>query len=387
MRRSTKGAQRTLRARPAALAIAVTLVVALLGVGCGSDSDSGSASTSGGAPAAKDVRVAMVFGGPTDDGGWNLLFKQAGDAAVQAIPGTSVTYVANTFPGAQAQRAFRTLAQQGYDLVVGTAGGHDADLLKVVDDFPDTKFVAMLGRETRPNLATLDAALEQGRYLDGIVAGASSRSGKLGEIIGYPIPFLLRGVDGFTLGARSVNPKATVETLVINSWNDPGRERQAAEALVDDGADVLAMNTNTPAVPAVAEARRVGLIGYGTKRESPQWLSAFTYDWGPFVEDQVEAIQDGSWKPVAYYGTLENGTIQMLPFSPDLPDDVVAKVEEAREQLADGTLAVFTGPLRSDEGKVVVPAGESLTEPEQLVACCDWLVEGASGASVGGAGS
>jgi basic membrane protein A len=369
-------AGRTGRRIPLAVCL-LTLLTALLVAGCGSD-EGGDATAS----PTENVRVAMVMSGPVDDGGWGTLFKQAGDQLESKVPGTEVTYVGDIFPGGQAQQTFQALATEGYDLVMGVGGGHDADLLKVVDEFPDTRFVAILGRETRPNLATLDAAVEQGRYLDGIVAGSISERGKMGAIVGFTIPLLVRAVDGFALGARSVNPDAEVELLTVNAWNDPTKERQAAEALVDSCSDVLSMYTNTPAVPAVAKSNDVGLIGYETdmsKKVPDQWLGSFTYDWAPYLVTTVKAIEDGSWEPSQYYGDLANGTIKLLPFSPNVPEDVVAKVEETRDALASGELAVFEGPIDSNSGKTVIPAGQTLEETAELVACCDWLAEGVSG--------
>ena len=224
------------------------------------------------------------------------------------------------------------------------------------------------------------ADLEEGRYLDGIVAGSLTKTNKIGHVLGFPYPIMQRSVDGFTLGARSVNPNVDVQLLSVNSWYDPGKERQAAEALVDSGADVLVTHMNSPAVPAVARAKGVGLIGNAVSKEAiagDHWLGSFAENWAPYLVQAVKQVQDGTWKPEAYYGTVKNGTIGMLPFPSSVPEDVVAKVEKAEAEMRAGRLTVFEGPLKSNDGKVVVPAGQAITQVPKLVTCCTWLVEGA----------
>jgi basic membrane protein A and related proteins len=352
----------------------------LLAAGCGSDDEG--AATSGSGAGRSDVQVALVLDGPLEDGGWNSLWQQAGEKLKAALPGVEVKYVPKVSPGAQLQRTLRTLATQGVDLIVGTGGGMDADILKVAPDFPDTKFAAALAAETADNMASIDAAIEQGRYLDGIVAGSMTESGVVGDVGGFPLPFELRAVNGMTIGARSVNPDVVVQVLHINSWYDPAKERQAAEALVDRDADVLAMALHTPAVPAVAKANGAGVIGYAVSRKDSipeNWLSAFTFDWSVYLISAAKAIEAGTWKPERFYGDLADGTMKMAPFGDSVPADVIKKVEQAREQLASGKLQVFSGPLKSNTGETVVPDGEVLDTPEELIPCCEWLVEGASG--------
>lgn len=362
------------------IAAGLTLGSTVFAAGCGGDDET---ATAGSSNAAKSgVKVALVLDGPLDDGGWNSLWGKAAEQLKADVPGTEVKLVPKVTPGAQAQRTVRTLASQGTDLIVGTGGGMDADILKVASDFPDTKFAAVLAAETSENMASIDAAIEQGRYLDGIIAGSMTKSGVIGEIGGFPLPFELRAINGMTIGAQSVKPDVEVQVLHINSWYDPAKERQAAEALIDRGADVLAMNLNTPAVPAVAKANDAGVIGYAVSRKDAipdNWLSTFEFDWSVYLDSAVKAIQAGSWKPERFYGDLADGTITMSPIGDSVPEDVVKKVDEAREQLASGELTVFTGPLDSNKGETVVPDGEMLDTPEELIPCCEWLVEGATG--------
>lgn len=368
--------------RRAFMTFAAVLVVGatLFFAACGDSDDNASAGSSGGAQ--EDVRVALILDGPLDDGGWNSLWAQAGEKLKSEVPGTEVTFVPKVMPGAQLQRTARTLATDGTDLIVGTGGGMDADIRKVAADFPDTKFAAVLAADTTENMASIDAAVEQGRYIDGVIAGAMTTTGIIGEIGGFPLPFELRAINGMTIGAQSVKPDVEVEVVHINSWYDPAKERQAAEALIDRDADVLAMNLNTPAVPAVAKANDVGVIGYAVPRQDSipdNWLSTFQFDWSIYLVSATEAIQGGTWKPEQFYGDLADGTITMSPVGDSVPADIVAKADEAQKQLKSGELAVFTGPLESNAGESVVADGEALDTPEQLIPCCDWLVKGASG--------
>ncbi|HEX4806090.1 MAG TPA: BMP family ABC transporter substrate-binding protein [Conexibacter sp.] len=374
--------KRMKRALTAVSVVSLLVGLAVVAAACGGSGSSTSGGSAGSHSGSGAVRVALVLDGPVNDGGWGQLWKEAGDKLQREVPGTKVTVVPMIAPGAAAQRTFRALASQGQQLIVGTGAGMDVDIRKVAASFPKTHFAAVLASRTAPNMAAVNAAIEQGRYLDGIVAGSVSKTGVIGQVEGFAIPFTQRAIDGLTLGARAANPKAQVKVLSINSWYDPAKERQAAQALVDQRADVLSMNLNTPAVPAVAKASGAGLIGYATSRKAQVpsvWLSTFTFDWSVYLAASVKQIQAGDWKATDFYGDLADGTIKMAPFGARVPAAVVAKVERAKADIIAGKIVVFRGPLNDSTGKQVVAAGSSLTTPQQLVGCCTWLAEGATG--------
>jgi basic membrane protein A len=362
--------------------MALALVAAcggLLLAGCGS-----STSSSGGA-----TKVAVVLGGPAEDGGWNTIWSQDIAKLRRAVPDAKVTVVPNITAGASAQRTIQTLAQQGNQLIVLTGGYSDSDVSRAAKAYPRTKFLNLFGSQVSSNVSPFSTAIEQGRYLDGIVAGMATRSNVLGEVGGFPIPFEARTLNAFAQGVHSVNPQARVKVLWVNSFYDPAKERQASQALVDAGADVLVMDSNTPAVSSVAKAKNVKLVGYGISREKDapqQWLGTFTFDWSPYLIQWTRDVQAGDLKSQLYYEGIKQGVIGSTPWGESVPAAVKAKVDAARKQIVAGSLDVFTGPLADNTGKTVVPSGQALSTPAQLNPCCTWLsdnVEGDLGQSAG----
>jgi basic membrane lipoprotein Med (substrate-binding protein (PBP1-ABC) superfamily) len=327
--------------------------------------------------------VAVVLNGPAHDGGWNSIWMNSVDGLKRAIPGTQVTVVPNINPGASAQQAAKTLAAAGNKLVVLTGGYADSDLRTAMQQFPGTKFLNLFGTTTGKNLAPFSAAIEEGRYLDGIVAGSMTKTNVLGEVGGYPIPFEARTLDAFAMGVHSVNPKAKIKILWVNSFYDPAGERQAAQAEADAGADVLVMDSNTPAVASVVRARHLMLVGYGISRaqdvQPNEWLGTFSYNWTPYLTQWAKAVSAGSWQPQLYYEGVKQGVIGSTAWGSHIPASVIAKVNAARQQIMSGKLHVFTGPISSNTGKTVVPAGSALSTAAQVNACCTWLASNVEG--------
>lgn len=366
-----------MRARGIALVFAATLVMAACGGDGGADGD-----TDGGAEgqAGEGLSIAFVFDGAIDDGGWNTGHDLGRQYVEQELPGADTVAIEQIAPGDQARATFEDLATEGYDLVVGTTFYHD-DVFAVAPDFPDTRFVSWATYETAENIGGYDLATEDGRYLDGIVAGSVTETNEIGYPGGFPIEEVVRGINAFTLGAQSVNPDVSVIPLMINSWYDPPRERQAAESLADAGADILVHELNSPAVASVAEKRGIWHMGYGldqSSRAPESWLGSFTFEWGPYYLDQAQAVLDGTWEPAIFYGGLKDGMIGLSPFGPDVPQDVIDLVEQKRDEIANGTLDIFAGPIRDNTGKVQIEEGDTLAFDERTT-CCQWYVEGVEG--------
>ncbi|MGQ0670770.1 MAG: BMP family ABC transporter substrate-binding protein [Actinomycetota bacterium] len=364
---------------------AAMLSFALVAAACGGDEGGGGGGGGGGVGGDGDQpgeghRVAFVYDGTIDDGGWNEGHDAGRQYLIQNLPGVETTTVEEIAPGDQAQATFEDLATEGYDLIIGTTFYHD-DVFAVAPDFPDTKFVSWAGYETAENIGAYDLATEDGRYLDGIVAGSMTKTNIIGYPAGFPIEEVVRGINAFTLGAQTVNSDVKVIPVWINSWYDPPKERQASESLVDAGADVLVGEVNSPAMQSVAEKRGVYAIGYGwdqSSRSPNVWLSSFTFQWGPYYLSQAQAILDGVWQPEIFYGGLADGGIGLSPFGPDVPQDVIDLVEQKREEIANGTFDIFAGPIYDNEGNIAVPDGETIPFDERTT-CCKWLAEGVEG--------
>ncbi|MCY4663882.1 MAG: BMP family ABC transporter substrate-binding protein [Acidimicrobiaceae bacterium] len=324
--------------------------------------------------------VAFVFDGFLDDGGWNTTHNRGVEDVRAALPGLDIQLVTEISPGPSATNACEDLAEAGVDMVIAT-GFYQPDAEPVAAAYPDTIFLTWAGWTTTDNMGPFDGATEDGRYLDGLIAGSVTETGIIGYPAGFPIEEVNRALNAFTIGVREMNPDAVVQAVYINSWYDPPAEQQAAEALANAGADVLAHELNSPAVASVAESRGLNIIGYSSDRsaEAPNaWLSSFTFEWGGYYTDQIKSMMDGIWEPALSYGGLADGFIGNAPYGPDVSDEILALVEERRQGIIDGTFDYFAGPLVDNEGNVQVPDGGTIPFGERTL-CCLWLIEGIEG--------
>lgn len=331
-------------------------------------------------PAGTGYSVAFLFDLFVEDGGWNSTHYRGVEQVRAAFPGLDVQVLEEISPGVPTINAAEELAADSVDMVITTFYSLD-EILEVAAEYPDTIFLTWAGWQTADNVGHYDAATEDGRYLDGLIAGSITESGIIGYPAGFPIEEVNRALNAFTIGVREVNPDAVVQAVYINSWYDPPVEQQAAEALVNAGADVLAHELNSPAVAQVAESRGLNVIGYSSDRsaEAPNaWLSSFRFEWGPHYVNQIQAMIDGTWEPILHYGSLADGMIGASPYGPDVTDEMKAMVDERRQQIIDGTLDYFAGPLVDNEGNVVVAEGETIPF-EERTGCCLWLIEGIEG--------
>lgn len=383
----------------------LTLVIAafaLIATACGSDSDSpaesaatttaAAAATTTAAAAATTTEaseavaasadgtgysVAFLLDLFIDDGGWNSTFGRAIEDVKEAFPGLEVQTLEEISPGTMTTDIAEDLAMDGVDMVIATTYVQD-DILAIADMYPDTKFLTWAGWQTADNVGHYDAATEDGRYLDGLIAGSITKTGKVGYVAGFSFEEPNRALNAFTIGLKEMNPEATVDVVFINSWWDPPVEAQAAEALANAGADILAHELNSPALASVAEERGLNVIGYTSDRsaEAPNaWLSSFTIEWGPYFIDQISSMLAGNWEAELTFGGLADDMIGHSPYGPDVTDEIIALVDEARAGIIDGSLDFFAGPLKDNEGNVVVAEGDTIPFEERTT-CCLWLLEG-----------
>jgi len=269
-------------------------------------------------------------------------------------------------------------------MVIGTTFYQD-DMMDVAADNPDVIFLTWAGYQTADNVGHFDGASEDGRYLDGMIAGMLTESNLIGYPVGFPYNEVNRAVDAFTMGAREVNPDAQVQVVYVNTWYDPAIEQQAAEALVNAGADVLAHEVGAQVYATVAAQSGGHVIGYTndwSQIEPKAWASSFLFDWGTYYIDQVGDMIDGTWEPAITYGGLKDGFITFAPYGPDVTDEMLATVEERKQSIIDGSFDMFAGPIADNEGNVVIAEGETIPFDERID-CCQWLVDGVVGEILG----
>lgn len=333
------------------------------------------------ASAQDKLKVGFVYITPTGDAGWTYqhdlgrleLVKNLGDKI-------ETKYIEGVPEGPEAERVIRDLAKSGHDLIFTTSFGYMNPTLKVAKMFPNKFFEHSTGYKTAKNVGTYMCRFYEGRYLTGIVAGKMTKSNTLGYVAAFPIPEVIRGINAFTLGAKSVNPDVQVKVIWVNSWFDPGKEREASEALITQGADVLTHHTDSTAPTLTAEEKGVYSIGYHSdmsKYGSKAHLTAATHVYGDFYTKTTQAVLDNTWKSDAVWSGIKEGSIELAPINPVVPADVVALVEKTKAAIGAGTFHPFQGPVKDQSGKVVVEAGKSLTDKDLLG--MSYYVEGVLG--------
>jgi len=328
---------------------------------------------------AKPFKVAFVYVGPVGDLGWSYAHDQ-GRLALEAVPGVETTYSELVAEGADAERVIRDYAQKGYNMIFATSFGYMDSVITVAEEYPDVLFEHATGYKTAENVSIYDGRGYEGWYLAGITAGRMTKTNVLGYVAPYPIPEVVRNMNAFTRGARSVNPEVTIHPVWIFSWFDPPKEREAAQALVDQGADVVARESDSPEPDKLAEENGVYAIGYNaiSPDVAPNAvLTAPVWDWGVYYKQTVQAAMNGEWKTHAYWGHMADGILDLAPFGAMVPQAVRDEVNAAKKKIISGELHPFTGPIKDNTGELRVAEGETMTD-EQLLSF-DWLVEGVVG--------
>ncbi|MGQ3000950.1 MAG: BMP family ABC transporter substrate-binding protein [Hydrogenophaga sp.] len=328
------------------------------------------------------LKAAFVYVTPLTEAGWVRQHEQA-RLAVQAALGNKVEtrYVENVAEGADAERVIRDLAQQGHRIIFTPSFGYMEPTLKVAREFPDVKFESITGYKTAPNVATANARYYEGRYLAGVAAGRMAT--QAGYIAGFPIPEVIQGVNAFTLGMRSVNPRATVKVVWLGEWFNPPRERDAAMTLMNQGAEVLAFHTGSTAVMVAAQERGRLAVAYHSdmRRFGPDaQIAAVTHLWGDYYTRRVQAVLDGTWQSASVWGGVKEGMIRVDSFGSKVPAKVRDEVQARQADMAASKLAVFAArktAVRDNQGKTVIEAGKALDDGQILG--MNWLVEGVQG--------
>jgi basic membrane protein A len=327
------------------------------------------------------LQVGFVYVAPIGDAGW-VYQHERGRMAVEAAFRDKVktTYVENVPEGPDAERVIRDLARQGHKLIFTPSFGYMEPTLKVAKEFPDVKFESITGYKTAPNVGVANARYYEGRYLAGVAAGRMTKTNMAGYVAGFPIPEVLQGINAFTLGMRSVNPKAQVKVVWLNAWFDPPRERDAAMTLFNQNVDVVAFHTGSTAVMAAAQERGKMAVAYHSdmRKVAPDaQIVAVTHHWGDYYVSRVQAALDSRWKSGSFWGGIEHAMVRAGDFGPKVPQAVRDEVRKRQTEIAKGKLRPFTGPIVDNEGKQVLAAGSTMTD-EQILSM-NFLVSGVQG--------
>lgn len=295
---------------------------------------------------ADKLKVGFVYIGPVGDHGWTYMHDQGRQAVEKAYGDkVEVTYMESVKYGPDAERAIRGLANEGMDIIFATSFGYMEPMLKVAKEFPNIKFEHATGYKTNDNMSVYSGMFYQGRYVQGVIAGHMSKSGKAGYIASFPIPEVVRGINSFYLGAKSVNPDFDIDVIWVNSWYDPVKEGNAAKVLISEGADIITQHTDSPAALQVAEKQ--GVYAFGQASNMYQFapkaqLTAIIDDWAPYYIKRVGQVMDGSWKKTDTWGDMKSGMVKMAPYT-NMPDNIALIAKDIEKKVMNGEIDPFNG--------------------------------------------
>lgn len=323
-------------------------------------------------------KAAIILFGPKNDGGWGQAFEEA-RPTLEKVMGATIPEVdkvpedaASIMPPAE------RFIQRGYNVIIGTAFGYSDTFKKLADKYPHVAFLNASGITNSGNLESFYGRTYQSQYLCGMAAGAASKSGKLGFVAAHPIPPVNWTINAFEMGARAINPKATVTVIFTGAWNDPVKERAAANALADEGADVIGQHVDTPTPQIVAQER--GIYGTGHHRDLREFAPKATqcssvWTWAKYLGPTLEKIKAGTWKasPYGAFPSIKEGGTDIACCGSAVSEENKKKIFAARDAIVGGK-DVFVGPLKDRDGKERIPAGVTLADAD--IWKMDWFVDG-----------
>jgi len=331
---------------------------------------------------AGPLSIAFAYVGPVGDGGWTFAHDN-GRKAIEKEFGDKVrtSFVESVPEAADAERVFRDMVGQGAKLVFGTTFGYMEPMRKVADDAKGVKFEHATGYKQSDNLRTYDSRTYEGAYLAGIIAGGMTKSNTLGVVGSIPIPEVIRNINAFTLGAQSVNKDAKTRVVWVGEWFNPPKETEAAQSLINQGADVLMQNTDSSAVLQTAEKN--GKLAFGWDSDMTAYgpkahLASAIIDWAPYYIKATREALDGTWNGGGHtWWGVKEGAIDLVSISAQVPAELKAKAEAVKAGLKDGSYTIWKGPIEGADGRPVLAAGA--VADDAFLSGINWYVKGVEG--------
>lgn len=327
------------------------------------------------------TKVGFVYVGPIGDGGWTTEHNN-GRLAVEAEFDDKVeTIFQEKVPeGADAERVMTQMALSGADLIFTTSFGYMDPTINVAKKFPDVKFEHATGYKRSDNVSTYSARFYEGRAVIGHIAGKMTKTNKVGYIASFPIPEVIRGINSAYLHAKKVNPDVEFNVVWVFTWEDAGKEADAAQALIDQGADVIMQHTDTTA--PMLKAEDAGIVAFGQasdmKAAGPNaQLTSIIDDWAPYYIERTRAVMDGTWESKDTWDGIKEGMVAFADMSDRIPEDVRAEAEQMIEDIASGAYHPFTGPIKKQDGSDWLAEGE--VADDGTLAGMNFYIEGLTG--------
>lgn len=327
-----------------------------------------------------EMKVGFIYVGPIGDGGWSFSHNE-GRLYLEKQLGVKTTYKESVPEGPECEKVIKDMIDEGCKVIFTTSYGFMDPTEKVAKEYPDVKFFHCSGYKQLDNMSNYFGRMYQARYLSGIVAGMKTKSNKIGYVAAYEIPEVIRGINAFTLGVQSVNPKAKVFVRWTHTWYDPAKEKDAAKSLLEEEkVDVISQHQDTNGPSLAAEEKGAFAIGYNTdSREIAKkaYLTSPIWNWGPYYVKAVKSVMDKTFKSESYWGPMNDGVVKLAPLTDLVAPGTKEKVDEATKKILDGNLYIFEGPIKDQTGKIKVANGVKMTDKEML--SFDWFVEGVVG--------
>ena len=323
-----------------------------------------------GASAADKLKVGFIYLGPIGDLGWTYQHDLARQAVVKEFGDKiETTFLENVSEGPDSERSIEQLARAGNKLIFTTSFGYMEPTLKVAKKYPNVHFEHATGYKRDKNMSTYSGRFYEGRYIQGIIAAKMSKAGVLGYIGSFPIPEVISGINATMLGAQTINPNIKVKIIWVNTWFDPGKEADAAKALLDQGADVIMQHTDSPAAMQVASER--GKLAFGQDSEMIKFgpksqLTSIIDNWAPYYDDRVKLELAGKWTSSDTWGGLKSKLVVMAPYT-NMPDDVKKLATETEAAISAGKLHPFKCPVLAQDGKPVECKGGASLDDGQIL--------------------
>jgi simple sugar transport system substrate-binding protein len=327
------------------------------------------------------VKVGFIYVGPTGDHGWTYR-HDIGRQQIEAEYGDRVetSYVESVPEGPDAERVMTQMALGGADIIFATSFGYMDAVMNVSKKFPNVKFEHATGYKTSDNAANYGLKLYQARHVQGVIAGMMTKTNKICYVASFPIPEVMREINTYYLGAKKMNPDVTLSITWVYTWYNPGLERDAAKVMLDQGCDVIAQHTDSPAPLQAAD--EAGKVGFGQASNQSAFaptaqLTATIDNWGPYYIDKVGQVLAGTWTTGTYFGHMNTGAVGMAPFA-NMPPEVEAEAQRVKDAISAGTLHGFTGPINKQDGTPWLAEGEVATRMQ--LDTMDFYVEGITAA-------
>ncbi len=364
-------------------------VTSKFGTGCSSSPES----KAGSGGADKPLVMGFIYVGPKDDYGYNQAHAE-GAAGIAKLPGVKIVEQASVPETTEVQEAMRNMIEQdGATVLFPTSFGYyDPHILKLAKDYPEVQFFHCGARYEEgkhpKNVGSYFGYIDEAQYVAGIVAGLTSKTGKLGFIAAKPIPQVLRNINSFTLGARSVKSSITTQVIFTGDWSLPVKEAEAANSMADQGIDVLTSHVDSPKViMETAEKRGIFSSGYHAnqvKLAPKGYLTGAEWDWTSVYTSYIEMIRAGKTLmnggiPHTVRGGFKDKFLKLSPYGPAVGEKAKKDADAAKAKFLDGSLVVYKGGLKDNSGKVVIPAGKDLKQQDGELEKMNWLAEGVVG--------